>query len=286
MENKTRGRPKVAKSKQESLGKVLISSRRSHSQASSSKRTHTSPERTRSKSQPETPTRKTLPATPKTNSAKRKYLYLIKNGISQLRLSKLPLNIDILRRTVELRENGLYLNDAVKNVTHEIKSIYSHHFGYPLIYGKESEEAKGYPNESKKLIVKDQKIWKLVTKWYNDWAALKYEEGRGADRSKNFESKEQTFREMLLDPMTIHKQNPEEILKRSGIKEWKEDLQHLQNQMERTQIGTALGEDRAQKLRDMVRERRQTSSSRLEDRQKKKRASQCQCYTPYIKLFR
>lgn len=267
------GRPKGAKTKQHDLGKVCHSSRRSHSQASSSQRTHTSPERTtRSKSQPETPTRSSIPATvtPKTNSAKRKHLYLIKHGISQLRLSKLPLNIDILRRSVELRENGLNLSDAVKNVTHEIKSIYSHHFGYSLIYGKDSIQAKGYPNESKKLIVKDQKIWKLVTKMYNDWVALKYEEGRGADRSKNFESKEQIFREMLLDPMAIHKQNPEEILKKSGIKEWKEDLQHLQNQMERTQIGTALGEDRVQKLRDMVRERRKTSSSRLEDRQKKK----------------
>ena len=262
MEKKTRGRPKGAKSQDSH------SSRRRHSLASSSQRTDTSPKRTtRSKSQPEA----SVPAkmTPKNKYVNRKDIYLIKNGISQLRLLKLPLNIDILGRVVELHTNGVRINDTVKNVTNEIKDIYSHHFGYSLIYGKGSKQAKGYPNESIKLILKDQKIWKKITEMYNSWTELKYEDGCGTHRYKNFESKEQIFREMLLDPMVIHKQNPEELLKKSGIKEWKEDLQHLKNQMERTQIGTALGEDRAQRLRDIVRQRRQGSSTHLEDSQKK-----------------
>ena len=98
---------------------------------------------------------------------------------------------------------------------------YAHHFGYSLIYGKGSKQAKGYPNESIKLIVKDQKIWKKITEMYNSWTELKYEDGHGTHRYKNFESKDQIFREMLLDSTVIHKQNPEELLKKSGIKEWK-----------------------------------------------------------------
>ena len=111
------------------------------------------------------------------------------------------------------------------------------------------------------------KFGKKVTKLYNDWKTLEYEEGRGSDRSKNFENKEQLYKETLLDPMVIHKQNPDEILKRSVIKEWKQDLQHLYNQMKRTQIGTALGEDRAQKIRNITRKRRQSSTSRLKSKQ-------------------
>ena len=82
-----------------------------------------------------------------------------------------------------------------------------------------------------------------MTKIYNSWTELKYEDGCGTHHYKNFERKVHIFSEMLLDPMAIHKHNPQEIIKKSGIKEQEEDLQHLKNQMERAQIGTALGED-------------------------------------------
>ena len=69
------------------------------------------------------------------------------------------MNIDILRRIVELHKNGLQIDKVFKNVTKQTQDIYSHHFGYSLIYGKGSQQAKGYPRHGIKLILKDKKIW-------------------------------------------------------------------------------------------------------------------------------
>ena len=51
-------------------------------------------------------------------------------------------------------------------------------------------------------------------------------------------------------PFNIPKTNGEEILKKAGIKDWEEDLQHLRNQLLPSQVGACDGFDFRQKKRD------------------------------------
>ena len=51
-------------------------------------------------------------------------------------------------------------------------------------------------------------------------------------------------------PFNILKTNGEEILKKAGIKDWEEDLQHLRNQLLPSQVGACDGFDFRQKKRD------------------------------------
>ena len=56
--------------------------------------------------------------------------------------------------------------------------------------------------------------------------------------------------EVLDKPLKILKDDHHLVLEKSGIKDWREDLDHLKNQYCKDQIGSLDGIDKKQKKRD------------------------------------
>ena len=86
---------------------------------------------------------------------------------------------------------------------------------------------------------------KIITVW-KDWHQLEKESRRGYKRGSTpgFLKKQDLFVNEVLDlPFKILGRSYEDVLKSSGIKDWKEDMQHLHNQKEMDQIGTCLSEE-------------------------------------------
>ena len=55
---------------------------------------------------------------------------------------------------------------------------------------------------------------------------------------------------MLKKPFDISKVAAEDIIKDSGIKDWKEEIEYLNNQLSEQQIGCPGSQDQKQKKRD------------------------------------
>jgi len=58
------------------------------------------------------------------------------------------------------------------------------------------------------------------------------------------------FKQRLEEPLNICKENVREVMMHSGIKDWETDYAHLQQQMDKSQKGIAIGIDVTQKKRD------------------------------------
>ena len=131
-------------------------------------------------------------------------------------------------------ENGSYSVTA-----DEVIDVWKHHFGLRLILGKDYASQKS-TNEAVRLIQRKDVIVGKILKLYREWNELRRASLR-TDRNNtvNFKNKEQKFSDDLCMPMNICKADAEEIVKKkSGIANWKEDLQHLHNQLQRDQVGT------------------------------------------------
>lgn len=70
------------------------------------------------------------------------------------------------------------------------------------------------------------------------------------DRKELLAQKEDLFRRELDNPFNILKSNRETILCQSGIKDWKEELQYLKQQLSPSQKGCRDDLDKTQKKRD------------------------------------
>lgn len=73
---------------------------------------------------------------------------------------------------------------------------------------------------------------------------------RRPDRQEDCRRREGKIIEQLLLPFNILKANGEEVLMKAGIKDWREDLVHLRNQLEPSQVGTCDSFDLRQQKRD------------------------------------
>ena len=78
-------------------------------------------------------------------------------------------------------------------------------------------------------------------------------DSRREDRSstKNFLDKVSAFQNEANQPINIMVKDWRERLKTSGIKDYHQDISHIENQMEVQQVGSLGGLDKHQFMRDM-----------------------------------
>ena len=184
-----------------------------------------------------------------TRTSDRAGLYLLKKTIGQFSFSKLPKNLAILQRFLDIYGETQSEKAAVKQTASELKDVWKHHFGLKLVYGVESDGDDEIVSEAIKLVVMDNKIENKILNLYRDYHKLELE-NRRKDRTKgkSFELKQKTFLEETLDtPMNLAKRDSWSIFEKSGILDWKEDFTHLENQLAKDQKGGVAGYDLSQK---------------------------------------
>ena len=144
---------------------------------------------------------------------------------------------------------GTQSDRAAGMTTDQLKAVWKRHFGIRVIHGYDTEMKEA----SEKIISDDKYIKTKILNLWKDWKLLS-RTSRRQDRAVKpaFKKKEEDFMNDVLDmPFNITNRNFETVLKsESGIKDWKEDLQHLHNQLLKEQIGTCAGLDIKQKKRD------------------------------------
>ena len=145
-------------------------------------------------------------------------------------------------------------NAAAKTVTNAIKNVWEHHFSSRVIHGRENTETE--EDNSKKMIVADGKIKEKILDIWKKWKELLRNSMREDRASKpSFKDKEAKFvSEVLEMPLNILKKDYVTVLEKSGIRDWKEDLQHLHNQLAKDQIGCCESIDTKQEKRDRRKE--------------------------------
>ena len=137
---------------------------------------------------------------------------------------------------------------AASETAGELLDVWCHHFGSRLVFGYASQTHlpnKGILQEERTIRTKILDLWK-------DWKGLR-ETSRRPDRASksSFMKKEENFVINVLDmPFKILCRDYENNMSTAGITAWKEDLQHLNNQLERDQVGTCSGYDVRQKKKD------------------------------------
>ena len=223
------------------------------------------------------------PAAVKTEASgtgSRPLLYLIgKPNLAPITKKKLPKARQIIQRlegvllsksspTKRKKKRG-EVKEAVKVVRKEVVDAWKYHFGLRVIEGKEYEEEKVLESEKvkKKMIIGDQHIENKITELVKQYHDVEYESRRVKQR-KNFAEREIQLKETLDKPLNIMKpgtltarvvdgvkkvvQIPsgEEILANSGILDWREDLEHLHNQLTVQQPGCCDSHDTRQAKRD------------------------------------
>ena len=174
--------------------------------------------------------------------------YLLDNPMSTFSFAKLPKASAVL--SVFLHHlSGSDPQGAAMETVVLLKEVWLYHFGMKLILGFDSITKQ----HNKKIISDDKYIQTLILDLWKEWMALKKTSLRPDRASKpSFKRKEEDFVNMVLDmPFKILCRNYEENIRlEAGIKDWREDLQHLHNQVQREQVGTCGGYDTKQKKRD------------------------------------
>ena len=174
--------------------------------------------------------------------------YLLGKPESSFGTAKLPKGRSVL--CIFLHQ--LQLSDpvtAVHETVGQLKEVWNHHFGMRLIFGFDSYTQQ----HNKKIISDDKYIQTMVLDLWKEWKELRKTSLRKDRASKpSFKKKEENFVKNVLDmPFKILCRNYEDNLKfEAGITDWKEDLQHLHNQMQREQVGTCRGYDKKQQKKD------------------------------------
>ena len=140
-----------------------------------------------------------------------------------------------------------------------IKTVWEHHFSDILINQKDT-----------KIIVDDRKIIDKLVKLFEELKTID-QESRRAERkdTEKVIKRRQTFKEKLKVPFDICLKAAEDKIKMSGIVNWREDVEHLRNQLRPDQIGSVVGLDTRQvKLdkRRQDREERQEAAKEKSDK--------------------
>ena len=93
-------------------------------------------------------------------------------------------------------------------------------------------------DEKCKVIKQDRFIDDKIIGVWKVWRKLE-EDSRRLDRSSSssFLKKEEEFKNGMKKPFDISKVAAEDIIRNSGIKEWKEEFLYLQNQLSEQQPG-------------------------------------------------
>ena len=179
----------------------------------------------------------------------RPMFYLVGSTPTQFRFSKLPTTEAVLGRFLSNLE-ARSTRDAAVTTRNELKDVWLHHFSAKLVQGRELgiEEKE---DEKCKVIKQDRFIDDKIIGVWKVWRKLE-EDSRRLDRSSSssFLKKEEEFKNGMKKPFDISKVAAEDIIKNSGIKDWKEEFAYLQNQLSEQQPGCPGSFDQKQKNRD------------------------------------
>ena len=188
-------------------------------------------------------------AMPSAGTQSRPKVYLLEKLDDSLGFAKLPKAKAVLRVFLHQLGNTNGGEQAAAGETVlKVKEVWQHHFGSRVIMGFDT----AMQEETKKMVAEDRNIVRNVLKIWKEWKELE-RTSRREDRchTPGFKKKEEKFEKEVLDmPFSILVRDYESILKDSGIKDWKEDLMHLHNQLQREQVGSCAEKDFRQKKRD------------------------------------
>ena len=175
-------------------------------------------------------------------------MYLIGQPPTKLRFAKLPTKGAILGRYLSLLENTS-ASEAAAMAREELKAVWLHHFAARLVEGKKlGIEEKG--EEKKKIIKQDRFIDEKIMKMWKSWSKLETESRRSGRRPVYFKKSQEEFEKELRMPFNISKKRAKAVIEKSGIKDCREEIQHLRNQLSEDQVGCPGAMDNKQKKRD------------------------------------
>ena len=169
-----------------------------------------------------------------TGTLSRSKVYLLGMVESKFKFAKLPKTKAVLSVFLSnfKETEGFEMaaaQEAAEIVLVQLKEVWRHHFGLRVIMGYDTDM-----EETKKIISNDKNIKKKILKVWKEWKEMERTSKR-EDRCQTpgFKKKEEKFVNDVVDmPFNILRRDYEAVLKNdSGIKDWKEDLAHLHNQL-------------------------------------------------------
>ena len=218
-------------------------------------------------------------------------------SIAALGVVKLPKGMQLLQRFEGLLMEKDYSSksnidktkireEAAGQLAEEVINVWKHHFGLRVIEGREFEGQQVDEEDlnKKKIIIREKHIKQKILDLHTRYKKVEGEAKRKVKRG-NFKTVEEELKKDLEIPLDITKQgiwrtikvdgiservwlpSGKEILARSGILNWKEDLDHLTNQLTVEQPGCVERLDLRQakrdsrKLREFMAEERQNEEA-------------------------
>ena len=184
-----------------------------------------------------------------TGSSSRPKVFLLGKLDPTFKKSKLPKGRAVLSHFLYQLEEQNLVKDAAEETLNQVKDIWKHHFGMRVVFGYDSD----LQEDTKKMIIEDIQAKYKITSIWKQWMELERTSRRPDRASKpSFRMKLESFEAEVLDmPFNIAREDFATILKDdSGITDWKEDAQHLHNQLQREQPGTCDSLDMKQKKKD------------------------------------
>ena len=104
-----------------------------------------------------------------------------------------------------------------------------------------------------------------ITDFYKRWKALKQDsERKERATTQNFVNKVSAFKDEVNKPMNVLVKDWRENLKKAGIKDFKQDIQHVENQMKEEQIGSLGSIDTHQIKKDKRKDKETASKEKAE----------------------
>ena len=181
-------------------------------------------------------------------SKTRPKVYLVDKLEPSLGFAKLPKSKAVLSVFL-FHLQGSDTTSAGNSTLSILKEVWKHHFGPRVVLGYDI----GMEEATKKIISDDKYILEKIINLWKNWRDMERTSKRKDRATKpSFLKQQDNFLTNVLDlPFNILCRDYEDILKtESGIKDWREDLQHLHNQLQKEQVGTCDGYDAKQQKRD------------------------------------
>ena len=200
------------------------------------------------------------------SSSRRPSYYLLGSAPLSLSDNKLPKIKAVLARILAQSDadTGKHrVEDAIQKVIVEIKDIWTLHFHPQWIW---SHRHSSGDRDTETIISRDCYIASLLHDIYKEWLLLESDSRRPIRNNKKwFLEKEKNFEEKIDLPLDIRKRDYEQIMRTSGILEWKEDFAYLNAQMTKEQPGHLGSVDERQLRKDQHKEQqRLKEAARLE----------------------
>ena len=135
----------------------------------------------------------------------------------------------------------------------EIRQVWAQHLTSRLV------------DQESNILIRDRKIVDRITDFYKRWKALKQDsERKERATTQNFVNKVSAFKDEVNKPMNVLVKDWRENLKKAGIKDFKQDIQHVENQMKEEQIGSLGSIDTHQIKKDKRKDKETASKEKAE----------------------